>query len=128
VALDVGTLRELFRHLHAFRAVFEDDGVDTICDPDGFEWSLWDLEYLYREGLPLLPERMWQAIELCLVRNLKESTAAVQMGVSKTNPVAMYATSGLEKMVALIEQGELPRFRTAPVWGSYEAYGLRRVS
>jgi hypothetical protein len=126
--IEVGILRELFRHLHAFRAAYEDDGVEELVDPRGTSWNLFDLEYLYREGLPLLPERMWQAIELFLVRNIKESAVAVTMGISPTNPVAMYATRGLEKLVLLIEDGELPRFRLAPSWSCRPPLLLLRAS
>jgi hypothetical protein len=108
--LTVTVLRELFRNLQAFRAVFEADGIDTLIGPDGTEWSLWDLDYLYKQ-LPILPLRQHQAIELCLVQNVKESDAAVMMGVSRTNPVAMYATVGLTKLIAMIEAGHFPRFR-----------------
>lgn len=108
--LEVGTLRELFRNLQAFHAVFETDGVDTLIGPDGTEWCLWDLDYLHRQ-VALLPPRQAQAIELCLIRNIKESEAAVMMGVSPTNPVAMYATAGLTKLIAMIESGVFPRFR-----------------
>lgn len=108
--ITVTVLRELFRNLQAFHAVFESDGIDTIIGPDGTEWCLWDLEYLHKQ-LPVLPPRQRQAIELCLVQNIKESEAAVMMGVSPTNPVAMYATSGLTKLIAMIEAGAFPRFR-----------------
>ena len=109
--LTVTVLRELFRNLQAFHAVFETDGIDTIIGPDGIEWCLWDLEYLYQEGLPVLPPRQRQAIELCLIRNIKESDAAVMMGVSPTNPVAMYASSGLAKLIGMIEAGHFSRFQ-----------------
>lgn len=106
----VGVLRELFRNLQAFRAVFESDGVDTIIGPDGVAWCLHDIEYLHRQ-LPLLPPRQRQAIELFLIQNVRESDAAVMMGVSRTNPIGTYATAGLTKLVAMIEDGSLPRFR-----------------
>lgn len=112
MSLEVATLRELFRNLQAFRAVYETDGVDTIRDLDGEEWNVFDLDYLYRMGLPRLPLRQRQAIELCLVQNMKEVDAAKVMGVSPTNPVAMYATSGLAKLVTMIEAGVLPYFRS----------------
>lgn len=114
-------LRELFRNLQAFRAVYESEGVDTLIGPDGIEWCLWDLEYLYRQ-LPSLPPRQHQAIELCLVLNVKESEAAVMMGVSPTNPVAMYATAGLEKLVGFIVAGRFPNFQV-PDEGPQEATG-----
>lgn len=109
--LDVATLRELFRNLVAFRSLYESEGVDVIQGPDGREWSLWDLEYLYREAQERLPDQQKKAIELCLVRNIKESDAAVMMGVSSTNPVAAYATLGLEKIVRFVKAGALSRYR-----------------
>lgn len=113
MALEVSTLRELFRHLQAFHSAYESDGIDTITDPDtGDLYCLWDLDYL-RTQLWRLPPRQRQAIELCLIRNLKESDAAKEMGVSPTNPVSMYATSGLQKLVDMVNSGALPRFREA---------------
>jgi len=106
----VGTLRELFRNLQAFRTAYETDGLDTITGPDGVTYCLWDLEYLYGEIHRLSP-RQRQAIELCLVANLKEVEVATMMGLSPTNPVAMYATLGLKKLVEMIDSGELPRYR-----------------
>jgi hypothetical protein len=110
VALDVATLRSLLRNLQAFRACYETEGIDTLTDPDGVEWTLWDLEYLY-EQLPLLPIRQHQAIELCFVQNMKEAEAAVAMGVSFTNPVSIYANNGLTKLISMIQAGRFPRFR-----------------
>jgi DNA-directed RNA polymerase specialized sigma24 family protein len=112
--LQVGTLREVFRHLEAFRSLHESEGLEVIPGPDGTEWSLWDLEYLLEEAESLLPPRQYEAIQLCLVQNLKEKDAAIRMGVSDTNPVAKYATFGLEKLIAAIEDGRLPRFRWQP--------------
>lgn len=104
--LDLSTLRELFRHLQAWRALWESEGVDVISSGDR-SYCLQDIEYLYGI-LPALPKRQWQAIELCLVRNLKESDAAVAMGISPTNPVSMYAASGLRRILEWIANGELP--------------------
>lgn len=104
--LSVRTLRELFRNIQQFRALYETEGIDEVMGPDGDVHSYFDLEYLYRQ-LPLLPKRQQQAIELCLVQNMVESEAAVTMGVSATNPVSMYATSGLEKLVVLVNSGGL---------------------
>lgn len=102
--MTVGVLRELLRNLRAFRALYESDGVDTLQGPDGEWYSLWDLEAVLAH-MGDLPPRQREAIELCLVDNIREVDAAVQMGVSPTNPVAMYATSGLEKLVELINEG-----------------------
>lgn len=108
----VAVLRELFRNLQAFRSLYESDGVDIITDPKGQTWSLWDLEYLIREGLPLLPVRQRQAILLCLVKNWREIDAAEAMGVSPTNPVSMYASSGIQKLLEMMDEGTLPRFKS----------------
>jgi hypothetical protein len=108
--VNVGVLRELFRHLQAFQALFESEGLDTITGPDGTDYHLADLEYLYSCRVRLSP-RQRQAIELCLYSNIKEKNATKIMGVSPTNPVAMYATNGLKKICDLIEAGELPRYR-----------------
>ncbi len=110
MSLTVGVLRELFRGLQAFRSAYESDGIEEIRAPNGEEYSLFDIEYLYSQ-LHRLPRRQRQAIELCLVQNMKESEAAVQMGVSVTNPVSMYATSGMEKLIALAQDGRLPKYR-----------------
>jgi hypothetical protein len=109
--LDVPTLRELMRNLVSWRATYESDGVEEITAPDGRTWVLWDIEYLYGQ-LHLLPPQQGKAIELCLVQNKKERDAAVMMGVSPTNPVAMYATLGLQKLVNMVNTGALSRFRS----------------
>lgn len=106
--LTVKVLREAFRNIEAFRVTYESEGIDTL-ESDGVGICLWDLEYLLTQ-LHRLPRRQRQAIELCLVANMKESDAAVQMGVSVTNPVAMYATSGLLKLVDWVNAGALPRY------------------
>jgi hypothetical protein len=113
MAFDVATLRALFRNLQAFRACYETEGVDTVIDPDGMEWVLWDLEYLYKQ-LHHLPTRQREAIELCFVQNMKEADAAETMGVSRTNPVSIYANNGLSKLIAMIHSGRFPRFRPEP--------------
>lgn len=112
MALDVPTLRALFRHLQALRAVYEDTGIDSWIDPDGIEWCIWDLETLYSH-LSKLPPRQHQAIELCFVQNRKEAEAAVMMGVSHTNPVSIYANNGLTKLIAMVHAGLIPRFACA---------------
>lgn len=108
--LTVGVLRECLRNYAAFQALYENDGIDTIVAPDGTEICLHDLSYLISE-LHRLSPRQRQAISLCLLQNVKEVDAARMMGVSPTNPVAMYATLGLKKLLELIEAGELPRYR-----------------
>ena len=109
--LTVNLLRELFRRLQEWKALYESDSrLDILTGPDGEEYCLHDLEYLYGE-LSRLPRRQHQAIELFLVKNMKETDAARLMGVSSTNPIGSYAADGLEKLIGMIERGELPRFK-----------------
>ena len=96
--LDVAILRLLFRNLIAFRVLYEDHGIDEITGPEGVSYSLWDLERLY-DQIPRLPARQAQAIEWCLVRGERERDVAVRMGLKPSNPVAMYATLGLQKLI-----------------------------
>ena len=103
-------LREAFRNLHHFRAVYESDGVDIVIGPNGFEICLWDLEYLFERSKDVLPLRQRQAIEWFLVMNLKESTVAEMMGISASNPIGSYATAGINNLVNMIESGEFPSF------------------
>lgn len=106
----VSELRELFRNLNAFRAVYEETGFEDITTPEGGVWSIWDLEYLCQQ-LPRLTPRQQQAITLCLIHNMREKDAARAMGVSVTNPVMMYATLGLQRLLDMIDKGELTRYR-----------------
>lgn len=112
--MQVSVLRELFRNLQAFRAFYEAEGQDTITGPDGIDYNLFDIEHLYSQ-VHLLSPRQRQAIELCLVSNVKEKEASKIMGVSQTNPVMMYATNGLKKLCDLIEAGEIPRYNETPL-------------
>lgn len=107
--IQVNVLRELFRNLQAFRAFYEAEGQDTITGPDGREYCLFDVEHLYQQVKVLSP-RQRQAIELCLVFNIKEKEASKIMGVSETNPVMMYATNGLKRICLMIDNGEIPRY------------------
>lgn len=106
----ISELRELFKYLQEFRSTYEETGLDEISTPFGNTWSLWDLEYLYRQ-CSRLTIRQQQAITLCLVHGMKEKDAALAMGVSETNPVMMYATLGLRRLLDLIEAHELDQFR-----------------
>lgn len=112
--LTVNILRELFRQLQAWESIFESDGVDTITGPGGEQICLFDVQYLHAQ-LHRLPKRQREAIELYLVQNMREADAAVAMGVSATNPIGIYATVGLQKIVDMIEVGGLPRFGDSPV-------------
>ncbi len=104
--LTVAVLRELFRNLQVFRVLYEQNGIDVLTGPEGEGYSLWDIESLY-ERVSELPPRQREAIELCLIENMRERDAAVKMGVSETNPVASYATVGLEKLVKVYNEDGL---------------------
>jgi hypothetical protein len=68
--------------------------------------------------------RQRQIITLCLVHNMREREAAQAIGVSETNPVMMYASLGLCRLLDLIKAGALDRFRQQPLNGKAN---LRRV-
>ncbi len=108
--VDVTTLRELFRNLQQWEALFDTAHVDTITGPDGREYHLADIQYLFSCRTMLSP-RQREAIELCLYHDTKEVDASLVMGVSPTNPVAMYATNGLRRICDMIQAGQLPRYR-----------------
>ena len=110
----MSTLRELFRYLAEWRAVYESYGVDTIRAPDGTEWVIWDVEYLFDQVYDL-PPRQQQVIILCLLQGKKERVAAIEMGLSPKNPVMTYATEGLKKIVGLVQEGRLERFKDGVV-------------
>lgn len=93
-----------------WESLFASDQIEVITGPDGTEYHLGDIQYLYSCRV-LLSARQRQAIELCLYDNIKEKDATVIMGVSPTNPVAMYATNGLRRLCEMIQAGELPRYR-----------------
>lgn len=109
-SVDVRTLRALLRNLQAFQAAREEHNVTEVTSPDGVTYSIFDVEYLYgcRE---LLSTRQRQAIELFLYHNIRERDVAEMMGVSPTNPIAIYATQGLTKICELIAEGRLPGYR-----------------
>lgn len=119
----VNSLKLLFRNLLLLRSFYESDGIAEIDTPNRQTWSLWDIEYLYREAMrrptgnkeydrehPTLPLRQQQAIELFLVLGMPEKVAALRMGLTETNPVGMYATAGLTKLLKFLDEGRLKRF------------------
>ena len=108
--LTTGLVREMFRHLQAFRDAYSDHGVDLITW-DGVGWSLWDIEALYESSQTLLSPRQAQAIDLFLVQGMFESQAALVMGVSSTNPIGMYATDGINKLIRLVNDHRVAGYR-----------------
>jgi hypothetical protein len=109
---EVNELRQLLRYLQEFRSLYELEGIEEITTPSGNVWSLWDLEYLYQRSADLLTSAQYRAITLFLVHDIKEQDAAELMGVSRTNPIGMYAALGLSKLVEFIDAGGLERFRS----------------
>ena len=112
----VGILRELLRNLQAWEELHRQYGdFDTVSYFDtttgrSHIYHLRDIQYLY-SCRTLLTTRQRQAIELCLYEDQREVDVALLMQVSPTNPVAMYATNGIKKIISLAHAGELPHFR-----------------
>lgn len=106
----VGILRELFRHLQEFESFYEATGQDTLIN-DGDSYCLWDIKLLFEYSQENLPKRQKQAIYLCLYKNILEKDAAVMMGVAPTNPVAMYASRGLDNILKDAKAGKVPGFK-----------------
>lgn len=102
----------MFRALIPLRILHETDGIDEITSSFGNVWSLWDLEYLYSQ-IDRLRDAQKRAITLCLVHGMLEREAAISMGVGENNPVGMYATLGLKRLLDMQDRGELPRFVSA---------------
>lgn len=94
-----------------FRATFEDSGLDSVRGPHGAVWTLWDIEALYEASQEVLPAKQAQAIRLFLVEGLFEADAAERMGVSRTNPIGMYATDGLNRIVKLVEDRRIKGYQ-----------------
>lgn len=123
--LTVEILRAMLRNLLAFRALYETEGKDILTGPDGTEWSLWDLEHLYEAAIRDLPRRQSQAIQLFLVYNMREADVAEAMGLSRTNPIGMYATSGIERVLEWVQEGRMARFRDEESGGAGGTHEVR---
>lgn len=107
---DVGTLRELLRYLQTWEEYHRQyGGLETVARGNHV-YHLQDIQYLYACRRLLTP-RQRQAIELCLYEDRREVDVALMMNVSPTNPVAMYATNGLRRIISLAMSGDLPHFR-----------------
>lgn len=103
----VSVHRELIRNLQQWRSLFEAMEVpDTLVATNGHEYSLWDVEVFYSQR-NVCSDRQQQAIQYCYYENLKESDAAVRMGIAPTNPVSVYGTIGLTTMLAKATVGSL---------------------
>ena len=128
--LTVELIRNTFRNLQLWRALYEAQGLETIrCE--SIELHIWDVELLLNVSQSELPVRQAQAILLFLVENKSEEEVAVWMGIDPRNPVGMYATSGLTRLIELVQAGyiEWRSWRGAnAVWRAQSAgNGSRRV-
>jgi len=123
--ISVAVLRELFRNLQAFHSLFESDGIDTITH-EGESYTLADIDELFRQSQKILPKRQRESIAMCLYMNMKEVDVAEAMGVSSTNPVAMYATAGLKRLIGLVQMGQFPRFKDS--YGTAASLGIPDLS
>lgn len=107
----VNVHRELIRNLQVWRSLYEASEVeDVLIGPDGRSYGLWDIERLY-EARTRLPQQMQRSMELCWYENVLEKDAAERMGVSRSNPVGVYATVGLTRLLGLAYTGDLPGYR-----------------
>ena len=107
--VDHRVLRELFRHLQEFEALFQTEGIDTISGPDGTTYCIFDLRRLYDIRDALLSRQRSKAVEFFLYLDMREQDAALAMGLSKDTPVAIYATQGLKQLAMAWDEGT--------VWG-----------
>ena len=103
--VDHRVLRELFRHLQEFEALFQTEGIDTVTGPDGTGYSVFDLRRLYEIRHKILSPQRARAIEKFLYEDMREQDAALAMGLSRETPVAIYATQGLKQLAAAWTDG-----------------------
>lgn len=107
----VNVHRELLRNLQHWHSLFEAQEVDDVLvASNGRSYCIWDIDRLYAQRVRL-PDQMRRAIELCLYENVLEKEAAVLMGVAPTNPVSVYATVGLCRLLSMAYTGELGDYR-----------------
>lgn len=111
--IDVRVMRELFRNLQKWNALYETAGTENLTGPDGTEYCIHDIVRLYQQGVPRLSPRQRQAIHLCLIEGRPEREVARMMGVSESNPVASYATQGMMRLNQMIAAGEIPGYGPA---------------
>lgn len=102
----VGVIREIFRHIEAWRALYEIYGTDTLPTDHG-TWTLQEIEALISDGVPLLSWNQRMAITLYLLDGNLESEAAEMMGVPGS-PIGRDATNGIKRLLAMLDSGELP--------------------
>lgn len=107
----VNVHRELLRNLQHWHSLFESSEIpDTLVAANLQSYCLWDVDLFYAQRYRL-PDRQRSSMELCLYQNVAERDAAVQMGIAETNPVSMYATVGISRLLGWAVRGELAGYR-----------------
>lgn len=105
--------RELIRNLQHWRALYEaDEAPDVLTAGDGVEYCLWDVEKFYAARRSL-PERQQMTIQMNLYEDRSEKDCAKEMGIGLNNPVAMYGTVGLTRLLAKAVSGEIEGYFVA---------------
>lgn len=106
VTITVDGLRVVLRGLLAWRDLFDryGDVLYTVTDPFGVEWELHEVERLYQMSQEVLTRRQAQAVRYFLVDNMREEDVAVAMGIKPSNPIGLYATEGLRRIVELANE------------------------
>lgn len=101
--ISVDGLRVVFRGLTAWRNLFDQygDQLYTVTDDRGIEWELHEVERLYRMSQEVLTKRQAEAIKYFLVDNMREEDVAIAMGIKSSNPIGLYATEGLRRLVEI---------------------------
>lgn len=105
--------RELIRNLQHWRALYEaDEAPDVLTAGDDVEYCLWDVEKFYA-ARSSLPERQQMTIQMNLYEDRSEKDCAKAMGIGLNNPVAMYGTVGLTRLLAKAVSGEIEGYFVA---------------
>ncbi len=107
--MTVTTLRILFRNYQQLWSLYESEGIDEFDTPDG-PVSLWDLVPVPGRR-PKLARTRRQAIEIFLVQGRSEPETAAIMGIGSQHPTGVFATKGLQRLISMMESGQLPRWR-----------------
>jgi hypothetical protein len=106
--MSVDDLRRMFCHLQQWRSLYEAGDDNTIVDPRGQEWDLFDVEVLYEMSQLYPTSQQQKAVKFFLYQGLSEEQAALAMGTARTNSVGEYATKALETLVRRARAGTLP--------------------
>lgn len=104
--MTVDGLRTMLRGMLAWRDLFDQFGtpIYSVTDQYGTEWSIHEVERLYLLSQSMLTVRQAQAIRYFLVDNMREEDVAIAMGILPSNPIGLYATEGLRRLVEMANQ------------------------